>query len=256
MLFSLDQIAGKSEGHINYQIVSFIFLMTWVLYFFSRENLKFKIFSLFIVAFLLFSSGGRSEFFGFIFAFGHLTFLSLLKCKIDLKKTTLVFLILLVIAVFMITIDLGDLFMSFKRVRHFEIGDLSSSTSWIARENIKHQNINYIYNSPFLGDFGSHFELAKGAYIHNVLSVWQQYGVFMFFIYLLLVLIPFAHLTHKKIVSSSSNPVLDVGLFFASYSLLLVCITKSVFWPYIGMSIGVYLYFCFNPLNQDSSYVQ
>lgn len=246
ILFSLDRIAGASLGHINYQIVSFIFLITWFFYYFSCENPLLKKISLALIAILLIVSGGRSELFGFLFAYMYISIISFKNFTFKVNKSLLIIsCLILVCLVFVLIIDIETLLEPLQRSRHLEINNLSTSSSWVARQKILETNLPYIFNSPLIGSFGSHFKIGSGAYIHNFLSVWQQYGIIPFVMYLILIFTPFIHLTYQKLKYHSNSKTVNAALFLATYSLLLVLITKSVFWDYLGLSIGVYLYYTF-----------
>lgn len=246
ILFSLDRIAGTSSGHINYQIVSFIFLITWFFYYFSCENPFLKKISLALITILLIVSGGRSELFGFLFAYIYVSIINFknFTFKID-KALIIISCLILVFLAFIVIIDLEALLEPLQRSRHLEINNLSNSSSWIARQQILQSNLSYLINNPILGKFGSHFEFGRGAYIHNFLSVWQQYGIITFAMYLILIFTPFIHLTYQKLKYHSNSKTINAALFLAAYSLLLVLVTKSVFWDYLGLAIGIYLYHTF-----------
>jgi hypothetical protein len=68
--------------------------------------------------------------------------------------------------------------------RFGEVIDLGGSPSWIGRSKAFWSGIAGIQQSPFWGDYAGQFrDGANGAYIHNLLSAWRQYGIVAFLIY-------------------------------------------------------------------------
>ncbi|MCL6231126.1 O-antigen ligase family protein [Acinetobacter amyesii] len=236
--FSLDTDAGDSEGHINYQLVSLFFMLTWFFFFFSVENLIVKICSTIVLLFLLLTSGGRSELVGFVVSLSFLIFNFFFSKGRLLNKLFFISIISisLILLFYRYYEFIDNLFMN---SRHAQILDFSNSSSWEAREYIYRQNINYIYNNPFFGAYGSHFRSGEGHYIHNMLSAWQQYGLIGFLAYFLLLFIPFFHsllIFYKEKHDENIYPL----IFISTFCLFLCLVTKPVFWPYAGLSVGVY----------------
>lgn len=96
------------------------------------------------------------------------------------------------------------------------------------------------FNITSFCSFGSHYEVSSGSYIHNWLSVWQQYGVISFLIYVFLLSFPVLSLMRLYFYYESKRLILPLALSF--YCLLMVVVSKSFVWSYAGLSAGVYLY--------------
>ena len=103
--------------------------------------------------------------------------------------------------------------------------------------------MSYIFQNPVFGSYASHFDLGRGHYIHNILSSWQQYGLLGFILYTLLVVIPFLVISFMRV--KTDNKELDGFLFISTYALIVIFVTKSVYWTYLGFSLGSFLYYCF-----------
>ena len=236
--FSFDNIAGTTDGHINYQLVSFFMLATWFMFFFKENNLVFRIFFMISMAFLLLFSGGRSELVGF-FISGLATLLAYIIFSDGNKynKYSLIFLgsFLLFYIIMYIVSQYSILFES---SRHSQILDFESSSSWQEREYLYKMNVQKIIDSPLLGNYGSHKELGEGAYIHNALSAWQQFGVFGFLLYIILILTPVLFSIYYIFKDKDKYNIYP--LFFISIYVMILCVaTKPIFWPYAGISLGL-----------------
>lgn len=236
--FSLDRIYGSQENNLpNYQLVSMFMLTTWGFYYFNSTNKIFKMISIYIIVVLLSLSGGRSEFFGFI-----LSFLFLLFLNNPIKYFVRICVVILLTSI-LISFYWDNFYLIIEHSRHFQITDYKNSSSWQAREQILSLNINRILDNPILGSYGSHFFISTsgGAYIHNILSSWQQFGIIGFILYSSLVLVPFFHNLYLYFIKKYRYIDIQSSIYFATYSLILVLVSKSVFWPYLGISIGVYM---------------
>ena len=113
----------------------------------------------------------------------------------------------------------------FLRTRNAEILDLSSSSSWQARQELQAAALRVIRDSPVIGDFGYHFRVGgAGYYSHDVLSAWTNFGLLGFVLYLsLLVYFVLVSLWHL-IKSDGTNP-----MWFASFQLNLAGLIQALF---------------------------
>lgn len=115
-------------------------------------------------------------------------------------------------------------------------GDASISE----RATLFFKGIDGIYGSPFLGDylgqvrdFGS-----KGAYIHNALSVWQQYGVVSFLAYMGLCLASLV-VAFQNIGTIKSNRNVQALFMLSALSLVAVVFAKPFLWPVPALAWGL-----------------
>lgn len=225
---------------INYQEVSSIFLFVWFFYYVGVNDGAERFKSILIAFLILLSSGARSEFFGFIITLLYVVLLSNLRLNLSKIKS----IIILLVIVTALVVCFGDFLINiFENSRHFSVIKLDDDSSWQEREVLKQKNLQNIYQNPIFGNYASHFEIGRGSYIHNILSSWQQFGLSGFILYALLILIPFITLSIYKVKHDTKE--IDGFLFISTYCLTLIFVTKSVYWVYLGFSIGSFLYFCY-----------
>ena len=201
------------------------------------EKREFFIFVL--VLFLVFVTGGRSEFIGLLLSIVlvlfFVFFVSFLK-RFSISRMNIYF-VFLAIFIVLFGFVLVDYLPGFLNNRNFQIFDLDNASSVIARNEIMSINMMYIRENLLLGDFGSHFEMGRGAYIHNILSIWQQFGGLVFMLYALIIFIPviyFGFMYFKSEDKVYLNPLL-ISLYVA----ILLAATKSFFWPVAGLFVDV-----------------
>ncbi|MBE0440393.1 MAG: hypothetical protein IBX57_11695 [Gammaproteobacteria bacterium] len=240
---SLYNMRGEfDEAIVNYQLISFsLVFLFFLVYRGFVEKREFFIFVL--VLSLVFVTGGRSEFIGLLLSMVlvlfFVIFVSFLK-RFSISRMNIYFIFLAVFIV-LFSFVLVNYFPGFLNNRNFQIFDLDNASSVIARNEIMSINMIHIRENLLLGDFGSHFEMSRGSYIHNILSVWQQFGGLVFMLYVLIIYIPviyFVFMYFKAEDKVYLNPLL-ISLYVA----ILLAATKSFFWPVAGLSVGVCLAF-------------
>ncbi|WDZ51157.1 O-antigen ligase family protein [Acinetobacter vivianii] len=235
--FSFDNIAGTEDGHINYQLVSWFMLATWFMFYFKENNIWMRIFSVFIVLFLLLISGGRSELVGFLLSGVSTLIVYSIFSRKKYQKFFIISLLIVVLIYFPIYLyhTYGGFF---ENSRHMQLLDYENSSSWQEREYIYKINLQNIVDNPLIGAYGSHFELGPGAYIHNILSAWQQFGLLGFILYILIVISPF-FISIFYLFKDRDKFNIYPFFFISIYILILSIATKPVFWPYAAMSMGM-----------------
>lgn len=129
--------------------------------------------------------------------------------------------------------------------RQLELMNLASSTSWQVRMHLQGIAINQIVQSPILGVFGGHVIEggSTSTYAHNVLSVWVNYGVIGFLIYIMLTTIATAGSVYYIVSRSYSDDWL-LSFSFNFVSLVLITGAKSAFWPLPALGWGLYVRAC------------
>ncbi|PHM26218.1 O-antigen polymerase [Xenorhabdus budapestensis] len=251
---SLYSIYGDfSENIINYQLVSFSVVILSILI--LNSDLRYKYLFFFICVFMVFSSGGRSEFFGlvisFLFCLIYINIVSIVR-NLKLKKSSVYLITISIIApVVFFSFIQEPKKLSFNN-RNFEIFSLKKSSSWNERAIIKDININNIAENPVLGAYGSHLKLGKGNYIHDIYSAWQQYGIFGFLGFILIISYPLIRLLFLYYKTQKKYILLPLGC--SLYCFILLMYSKPIYWPVLGFSAGVYMFIAFklNILNKDN----
>lgn len=242
---SLYSIYGSfNEAIPNYQLVSLSVLFTAILL--LQSGLRFKAFFVLCILTLVFLTGGRSEFLGSVitlFFIYCIKFFVVLFKRLSINKVTLIVLMVFIsLLFFMLYLYFNDSFF-FANNRNFQIFSLSDASSWQGRQEIFQKNIGHIVESPIFGKFGSHFHYGEGSYIHNILSVWQQYGIIPFVVYFSILLFPVISLF--LLYAKNEDSFVLVPLAVSFYCLLLMLVSKSYQWSYAGLSAGAYFYVCY-----------
>lgn len=127
--------------------------------------------------------------------------------------------------------------------RNAELFAIRSSESASIRGETIRSGIKNIKASPLLGDYGGQIrDLGEfGLYAHNVLSVWQQYGLMSFLVYLILSIASIGISLWKVLIERSDDPRWHMAAYISGACLILVLATKSVYWPVPAMAWGLVL---------------
>lgn len=132
--------------------------------------------------------------------------------------------------------------------RQFEVLDFSSSKSWASRLALQRKAIGQIVENPLMGKFGGHvltedtgkFEQGHaGRYAHDALSAWVSYGLAGFLIYVLLILTGFVVPARQVILKQQDVPLWTLAFMLNFVCLLLVIVSKPVFWPLPALGWGL-----------------
>ena len=132
--------------------------------------------------------------------------------------------------------------------RQFEVLDFSSSKSWASRLALQRKAIGQIVENPLMGKFGGHvltedtgkFEKGHaGRYSHDALSAWVSYGLAGFLIYALLILAGFVVPARQVILKQQDVPLWTLAFMLNFVCLLLVIVSKPVFWPLPALGWGL-----------------
>ena len=104
------------------------------------------------------------------------------------------------------------------------------------------QAMETIKESPVLGDFAGQVRRhdSTGAYAHNALSAWRQFGVVGFVLYLSLSFISLA--LSIRLVRQRQNQEADLPRIAATlslFTLILMLGAKSVFWVFPALAWGL-----------------
>lgn len=131
----------------------------------------------------------------------------------------------------------------FGNFRNAELLDPTKSQSFSTRTLTLRTGIEGIQSSPLLGDYGGQIrELGQfGLYAHDVLSVWQQYGLAAFLLYLgLSIAAAIVSLWHVLLLRSR-DPRWITAAYVSGICLLLIVTTKAVYWPIPAFGWGLAL---------------
>lgn len=132
--------------------------------------------------------------------------------------------------------------------RQFEVLDISSSKSWKGRFALQKKALGQIAENPLLGRFGGHAltedegKYAKGhtgRYAHNALSAWVSYGLAGFLLYVSLTLFGCLVTARHVILKRVDEPLWTFAFTLNLVCLLLIIVSKPVFWPLPALGWGV-----------------
>lgn len=185
--------------------------------------------------YVLFVLGARSEFFAYV------AVSMLILAHVCIRRPLLV--IYLMLTLLALTIAGSALVSVLGDSRQLEVLDLSSSTSWQARQELLHQSLALLAEKPWMGEFGGHIRLGgtAGSYVHNALSGWISYGLFGFLCYVLTIGVATAVSLLRMLDSPALNGRWSFVFAVNFVSLLLISVAKPVFWPIPALGIGLYL---------------
>lgn len=193
---------------------------------------------IFITAVLLFLVGARSEFFAFMVAI--LCLHSLLAFK--LKSSFLAIALIFVAGVMAVAPNLTTLSES----RQLQVLNLGQSSSWQGRQQMQELALKQISDQPFWGEFGGHTHFGggakteTGAYAHNALSGYVNYGV----VFIILYMVFAAYSTIFSAVKVFKDPTQkewQLSFLFTFTVFFLLIFAKPVFWPIIYLGWGVFM---------------
>lgn len=127
----------------------------------------------------------------------------------------------------------------------FEVNDRFSSTisellSGGARNELLKKGVQGIIDSPFAGDYLGQIRDygTPGAYIHNALSMYQQYGVVAFIIYMYLTFVSLV--VGVGYIKFAKNHVqFEVLVYTSITSFIGVILAKSIGWPLPAFAWGM-----------------
>ena len=127
--------------------------------------------------------------------------------------------------------------------RQQEIMDLANSES--VRQRMLTFTLGWtgITQSPFWGDYAGHIRDFDnpGMYMHNALSVWQQFGIISFLLYVFLSVRAFLVSGVKVVLQNAKEDrAWRLVLLVSVYALSLVIVSKAIYWPVPAFAWGLY----------------
>ena len=140
--------------------------------------------------------------------------------------------------------------------RQFEVLDFSSSKSWAGRLALQRKALDQIAENPLMGQFGGHVlredtgKYAKGhtgRYAHNALSAWVTYGLAGFLVYVFLTLAGFLVPARQVVLKRQDTPLWTFAFMLNFVCLLLIIVSKPVYWPLPALGWGVLAQALLNP---------
>lgn len=182
----------------------------------------------------LFAMGARSEFVGFLFGSAALALAP--RGFVLRRLAVLMFITMTVMLIinFAVQAEAGTGFARFAQLM-----DLSTSTSWQHRQYQTDEAWRQIAASPIFGSFGAHQAVGgTGDYAHNYLSAWVAFGLPGFLGYSVAVITTVVY-SCRRVRRRDRSPVWRVSFSLGMACLLLVALSKSIFWSLPALVWGI-----------------
>ncbi|EKT4473784.1 O-antigen ligase domain-containing protein [Pseudomonas putida] len=177
--FALRSMSSDAGIIPSYQTFALCYMVTTILIV-AKIELRALRHAVHITALVcLYVNSARSEFAGYVFFAALLEFLSYKN------KSTPIILAFTILSFAIIAITTETVKLPESRIT--ALADLQNDNSSIERDRMSSEGIEKILESPISGAYGQYEE---GGYIHNIMSVWQETGLFGAIFFILLISIP------------------------------------------------------------------
>ncbi|ERS82406.1 hypothetical protein Q667_19190 [Marinobacter sp. C1S70] len=236
IMFYAREFFHADDGVATYQGFARSALLTLLPLIAMSRSTGYQVLIIIVGTYVLFVLGARSEFFSYLLWLCCFCLLFMARSR--------GFLIAGLAGTVVVLLGLGSVWDTLTASRQLEVTNLSESTSWVARQELFLSTLSIVDSAPVFGDFGAHIREGghAGAYSHNALSAWVNYGGVGFVLYLLSIVSAFLISTLAVLRSDRSPEQADRRVAFSMMFivLLLVIVSKPVFWPLTGLAMGLY----------------
>ncbi|HCE6792203.1 TPA: O-antigen ligase domain-containing protein [Pseudomonas aeruginosa] len=181
--FSLRELPSDVDKIPGYQTFALCYLLLSVIFIAGVRSLPTRCIAHAVAIACLYINGARSEFVAYVLFAATYEFLS------SKNKGLPIFALIIVTAGSVAAISSGIVEIPDSRVAN--LLDLQHDNSSNERSRIASEGLNKIMESPILGNYGKY---EKGEYIHNILSAWNDLGLFGFLFILIISIGPAAKL--------------------------------------------------------------
>lgn len=240
--FSLRETTDDVGTIPSYQTFALCYMLTsmFIAKTIKNRNIRYALHVITLAC--LFINSARSEFAGYIFFFGILEFLSYKN------KSTPIILASIIIGISFTAIVTGAVQLPESRIT--ALADLNQDNSSNERDRMARAGIDKIIESPVFGAYGQYEE---GGYIHNIMSVWQETGIFGALFFIAMIGVPTAKLSYQ-IIGGRSNHSTHVAISILLTTILLLVAGK--YFTYLLVPAALAAYSCLNknryPLASDN----
>ncbi|HEY4192527.1 MAG TPA: O-antigen ligase family protein, partial [Mesorhizobium sp.] len=176
-------------------------------------------------------TGARAELFGYMFVV--MVWLAASSQRRYILPAAAALLMFFIVALFVVGYFHPQLL-----TRYTNIG---SSASLNERWQIMIGGIKDIMANPIFGDYGGYIRSQKdfGSYIHNALSMWHQFGIVPFILYILMTTGCLIAAVRRRIAGRDFDARWWSLLLVSAFCCLLIVVAKSVFWPLPALAWGL-----------------
>ena len=211
-------LGGSSVTHHAYA-ASILFVAMFSVLFLEK---KWMIIFFIASGIVLIINGSRADFLGLVvFVFFYIPGV--------IKRSLIIFGLLFLMIIFNYAGLIPDRFL--------EMLDLGVSPSYLARQKLQDYGMTVIANNIFWGDIGYQIYIDKyGSYMHNILSIWSQYGVLAFLCFVILMMRPVCFFYRYRYFE-----IAKFGFAFGIAMIFLISSAKSFVWTYPAIYWGFYL---------------
>ncbi|WP_143481889.1 MULTISPECIES: hypothetical protein [Pseudomonas] len=216
---------GGVENTATYQSLAMCVLYTSLILCPFIDGRNSKIFLMTASTAILYFIGSRTEFFLLIAVIP-----AFMLIQYGLKASILMSILLSPLAVYAaLSFGLNDRFISV----------FGSSQSMDERTMLFQAGIEGILRNPFVGDYlGQVRDFGNaGAYIHNILSVYQQYGILAFSMFIALTMCSIMT-AFKYFRYARSIPQVEILVYSVIVSTIGIIVSKPIGWPYPAFAWG------------------
>ncbi|MBK3872127.1 O-antigen ligase family protein [Stutzerimonas frequens] len=234
VLYFFDPNLGRMEmpfyadgNMINYQGAARSIFFTGIIIVAAISNRSLSLALMAIIIGSLYFTGSRTELFLAIAALSIWVLLNLTRNILVISMSAA---LVLIPAAYFLKDKIGD------RI----VPNLSQDASLTMRGEFLYKGLEGIYKSPIYGDYmGQVRDFGEtGAYIHNALSVWQQFGIMPFLIYISLCTFSVIYAT-KAVLSGERSTTAKLLMYVSLISIVAVVFTKSITWPIPALAWGL-----------------
>jgi hypothetical protein len=238
IIFSVGE--ESTDGVVSYQGFSRYFLGVALVIISFLEKYRYKSFIALVTAIGLFLLGSRSDLFGFLII-SPFFLVDFQRSKVTIINISTAILFSLIIVIVLVGYFYQPVMGLIENNRALEIVDLSSSSSWNARSHFYYEALKDIKDNVLLGNYGGQIAVGGnvGNYSHNIISAWRQFGLLGFL--LLVSICCFSLVSNFRYALKIKKPYILLGLYVNLFSLVLLLISKSVFWFFPALGWGLTL---------------
>jgi hypothetical protein len=130
-----------------------------------------------------------------------------------------------------------------KGVEESRIGRLiystDTDTSLSVREEVMALGMEIIYHNPITGEHNGHLKYGEGAYMHNILSYWAQYGFFAFSALCLLLILTVKNSYVNVKTAVQHDRISKIAFIYLAYCTFGVIASKAYVYNEIYLAIGL-----------------
>ena len=230
MLIAYSDLAESGLEGVNHLMVAEMLLLV-SFFAYSVSGPVLRPLAMAVAAFLLFAGGGRSSFY---FGLGIMGMLEMFGSGRTGKFTIAIGAVLVLGAAAYVGVDSGD-----SLVQHMLFSEgVGGDESYSERGQFLKDGLEMLPEQIAFGNPGLFARMHRtvGAYIHNILSVWQFFGLVPFL--LLVALLLRLAFKVRRYVRNIDDPMTRFGILCFAYAFVGILFSKFVGFPFLWFAIG------------------